>query len=108
MRPENTPERVGSAYLRFPFLAGIDATASAEYTGPQFCQAPGSGEDVELEGGSWFNASLSRLFVAPAGRARGRRIEARISATNLGDTALYDQCGLPRPGRSLQFQVRVF
>jgi iron complex outermembrane receptor protein len=108
MRPENTPERVGSAYLRFPFLAGIDATASAEYTGPQFCQAPGSGVDVELEGGSWFNASLSRLFVAPGGRARGRRIEARVSAANLGDTALYDQCGLPRPGRSLQFQLRVF
>jgi outer membrane receptor protein involved in Fe transport len=107
-RPENTPERAGSAYLRFPLVAGIDATAAAEYTGAQFCQDPGSGADVELEGGGWLNASLARVFTATGGRARGRQIEARVSATNLGDTALYDQCGLPRPGRALQFQIRVF
>ncbi len=106
--PENTPERAGSAYLRFPLVAGIDATAAVEYTGAQFCQDPGSGADVELDGGSWLNASLSRIFRATTGRASGRQIEARVSATNLGDTALYDQCGLPRPGRSLQFQLRVF
>ncbi len=107
-RPENTPERAGGAYVRFPLVAGIDVTAAAEYTGAQFCQDPGSGADVELDGGSWFNASLSRVFSLAGSRAGGRRVETRVSASNLGDTALYDQCGLPRPGRSLQFQLRVF
>ena len=35
-------------------------------------------------------------------------METRVSVDNLGDTALYDQCGLPRPGRLMRFQIRLF
>jgi hypothetical protein len=38
----------------------------------------------------------------------GRRLETSVSGYNLGDTALYDACGLPRAGRLFRFQVRVF
>lgn len=108
VEPENMPERAGTAWVRFPLTAGIDARAEAEYTGPQFCQDPDSGRDVELGGGTWVNAALTRVFALSDARSLGRRLEARVSASNLGDTALYDQCGLPRAGRLLQFQVRVY
>jgi hypothetical protein len=106
--PENMPEQSGSAYLRFPILAGIDGTAEVEYTGPQFCQDPDTGADVELDGGNWFNAALSRVWDLSASGRLGRRMETRASVSNLADTALYDQCGLPRPGRLFQLSVRVF
>lgn len=102
--PENVPERSGSAYVRFPVVAALAATLEAEHTGAQFCIDPDSGEDVRLAPGTWWNAMLSRVW--PAGG--GRRLETSVAALNLSDTAVYDACGLPRAGRLLRFQLRVF
>lgn len=105
--PENMPEQAGRLSVQVPLLAGISGTGEVEYTGSQFCQDPDSGEDVELDGGSWLNASLSRLFSFTTSRGE-RRIQASAGGKNLGDVALYDQCGLPRAGRSFEVQIRVF
>lgn len=106
--PENMPEQAGRAQLTFPLVAGLSASAEAAYTGSQFCQDPNTGEDVKLKGGTWLNGALSRVFTFDT-RSRGvQRLEAQVSAQNLGDAALYDQCGLPRAGRLFRFQLRVF
>lgn len=108
-RPENLPETSGGAFARFPVMAGIAATARIAYTGAQYCQDPDTGTDVELEGGSWLNAVFSRLWSLPSrGGNTFRRVETRIAVENLTDTALYDQCGLPRAGRLFRFEFRVF
>jgi iron complex outermembrane receptor protein len=101
--PENVPERFGSAYVRVPIMSGLFTTFEAEYTGSQFCIDPNSGQDVELDGGSWFNALVSKMWSLG-----GRRLETTASALNLSNTALYDACGLPRAGRLFRFQMRVF
>lgn len=106
LEPENMPERAGRVHLRFPLVVGIDALAEAEYTGPQYCQHPDSGADVRLDGGTWLNAVFSKVFSV-SGLRIGRQIEARVSASNLADVALYDQCGLPRAGRLLRFEIQV-
>jgi iron complex outermembrane receptor protein len=103
-RPENLPGRAARGWVAFPIAAGFTATAEAEYTGPQFCQDPDSGADVELAGGTWLNATLSRTWSLGS----ARRLQTSASADNLADSALYDQCGLPRPGRLLSVSVRVF
>ncbi len=108
-RPENMPEQTGRLWARVPVASGFDANLEAEYTGAQYCQDPDSGADVRLDGGTWLNAALSRIWnLGGRGSAGGRRLETRISADNLADTALYDQCGIPRMGRLLRFSVRVF
>ncbi len=108
MEPENMPEQQGRIWLKLPLPAEINADTELEYTGSQFCQDPDSGVDVELDGGTWWNAGLSRIWsLSPAGMWSGR-IETRVSALNLGDNTLYDQCGLPRQGRMFSFQVRLF
>jgi iron complex outermembrane recepter protein len=107
--PENLPDASGSAYVRLPLLAGIAATGEARYTGSQFCQHPDTGADVELEGGTLLGASVGRSWSV--GRSRGgvfSRLEANAAVDNLADKALYDQCGLPRPGRLLRLQLRLF
>ena len=101
--PENVPERFGSAYLRVPVMRDVSTTLEAEYTGSQFCIDPDSGQDVRLDGGSWFNALVSKVWSLG-----GRRLDTSVSALNLTDTALYDACGLPRAGRLFRFQLRVF
>lgn len=106
-QPENLPEKSGSAFLHFPLAGGIAATAEAVYTGAQYCQDPDSGEDVKLEGGSWLNAMLSRVWSVQGSGFLGR-LETRASVDNIADTALYDQCGLPRPGRQLRVEFRLF
>lgn len=106
--PENMPGRSGSGYVRFPLAGSWTATTEVEYTGPQFCQDPDTGADTELEGGSWINAALSRIWNLSSVRSLGNRLETRVSVSNLADTALHDQCGLPRAGRLFQLQLRVF
>ena len=105
--PENLPEQAGRGFVRFPVAAGVQATLEAEYTGTQFCQDPDTGQDVELDDGTWFNAGLSKLWRLGRG-GFGQNLQTSVRAQNLGNTTLYDQCGLPRPGRILRFQVRVF
>ena len=106
--PENVPERSGSAFVSLPLLAGLSSTFEAEYTGAQFCIDPNSGEDVRLDGGSWFNAVLSKVWSLSPRGGTGRSVETSVSGLNLSNTALYDSCGLPRAGRLLRFQMRVF
>ena len=108
-KPENLPNASGGAYLRFPLKAGFTAGAEARYTGSQFCQHPDTGADVELAGGALLGGNLARSWsVSPAGGGVFSRMEARLSVDNIADKALYDQCGLPRPGRLLRLQLRLF
>jgi iron complex outermembrane receptor protein len=109
VKPENLPEASGSAYLRVPLRSGVFATAGLGYTGSQFCQHPDTGDDVRLEGGTTLRADVARTWsVAPSRGGPFGRMETRLSVDNITDKALYDQCGLPRPGRLLRLQVRLF
>lgn len=104
--PENVPEREGTLWGEWSFESGVRLRGEAEYTGSQFCQDPGDGRDVELDGGTWLNAVVSRIWEVASGP--WQRVETTVRATNLTDTALYDQCGLPRPGRGLSLQLSLF
>jgi outer membrane receptor protein involved in Fe transport len=106
--PENMPEQSGRMRLSVPLFAGFSGSAEAAYTGSQFCQHPDTGADVKLEGGTWWNGLLSRIWNLPTSSGMVQRLETVVSVDNLGDVALYDQCGLPRAGRLFRFQVRVF
>jgi len=101
-RPENLPEVLGNVRVSVPLVADFKAAANAHYTGSQFCIDPGTGEDRELEAATRLDAELSRAF-----HVGGRAFEARVSVDNVTDDAIYDQCGLPQPGRLLRFQLSL-
>lgn len=107
--PENQPSVFGSVNVRFPLPLAVKAFTEARYTGEQFCLDFNTGEDVELRDGARLNLDLSRQFqVRQAGSSWLSRIEARVGVDNLTDIAIYDQCGLPQPGRLVSVQVRLF
>jgi iron complex outermembrane receptor protein len=107
-RPENLPETFGSIHAAVPLAFDVSATAEARYTGSQFCIDPATGNDSELDAGTHLNGSLARVWQIGAAAGLLSRLETRVSVDNLADTAIYDQCGLPQPGRLLRFQVRLF
>lgn len=107
--PENQPAIFGSANVRFPLVAQVRAVTEARYTGRQFCLDLDTGADTRLSAGTTFTAEVARTFpLRSAGTGLISRLEARAGVDNIGDTAIYDQCGLPQPGRLFRFQVRLF
>lgn len=107
--PENLPELEWGLEARVPFASGFRATLGARFTGSQFCLDPDTGGDRRLDGGAWLHAGLSRAFSLGSERgATFSGLEVSAFGENLGDVVLYDQCGLPRPGRLVGLRVRLY
>lgn len=100
-RPEHQPWMRSSAAAELGLVAGITAISSASFTSAQYCVHPDTGGYERLPAGGVVDLGLQRLWT--------RRTPVRLSAflDNASDAAVYDQCGLPRPGRTLRFAVQV-
>lgn len=100
-RAENNPEQRGRLELGVPLPANLTLLGVARHTGRQYC----------------LNGDTSRLDTLPAKTAGDLAVErsistgrtgpfrvlkALLSLDNIGNTAVYDQCGLPQPGRTLR------
>jgi iron complex outermembrane recepter protein len=96
-RPEYQPKWAGGARLIAPLPFGVRVQTSARMTGAQYCQ-DNAGVYTRLDRGTRFDARLSRAW---------RGLEVAIAGDNIGDAAIYDQCGLPQVGRVLRLQVGV-
>jgi iron complex outermembrane receptor protein len=104
---ENVPTVYGALRGRFPLPFNLVGGADLSVTGRQFCLDPGTGLETRLAGGALAGAELSRVWsVRPGGLLS--KLETRLSVDNVADRALYDQCGLPQPGRLLRLQIRLF
>jgi iron complex outermembrane recepter protein len=107
--PENQPSVFGSINARFPLILGLHGMTEVRYTGRQYCLDLATGDGARLDGGAFINADLGRTWsLRPASGSWLSKVEARVAVDNAADTALYDQCGLPQPGRLLRFEVRLF
>ncbi len=107
-KPENLPEIFGSLRVSFPLVLGFAANAGLRHTGATHCLNPATGTDAKLDGGTRLDGDIVRVFTLGRAGHAFSSLETRISVDNVGDTAIYDQCGLPQPGRLLRLQVRLF
>jgi iron complex outermembrane receptor protein len=87
-------------------LGGTLASVALSYKGAQYCLNPDLGRNVRLPGRTSTNASLAREFTV---RQTGllSRLRAMLAIDNAFDTAIYDQCGLPEPGRTLRLGMAL-
>jgi len=108
--PENLPETSGALAARVSVGAGVVAGAEVEYTGRQFAIDLATGDDAELDAAAIVGASVSRVWSVPVSFGGGTfsHAETRIALDNVADEAHYDQFGLPRPGRRLRFELRLY
>jgi iron complex outermembrane receptor protein len=112
-RPEHQPAVRGSGELEFPLPAGVRGLAMVRFTGRQFCVNPDVGRQVALDRQTMVNAVILRdwtlVRAEPGGRRRGllRTLRAQLGLDNVADAAVFDQCGLPQPGRTLRLGLEL-
>ncbi|MFN2315355.1 MAG: TonB-dependent receptor plug domain-containing protein [Gemmatimonadales bacterium] len=102
---EHQPEIRGSADVGAPLLAGLRAALGIQHTGKQFCQHRDQGELVELSAQAAGHLALTREWRV--NRWRLGTIRALLAVENLSDATVYDQCGLPQPGRTVRVGVEL-
>jgi len=105
--PEYQPAFVAGLNVSAPLFERVEGAVQLRHTGRQYCVNPDVGGNEELDAWTRVDAQLSRGFdLRRAGLlSRG---QVTLALDNATDSALYDQCGLPQPGRTLRLQVRLF
>ena len=101
---ENNPEAGGMIELGVPMPWRARGFANARYTGTQYCINSDTGSEMQLPGRTQGNVALERRFTL-ATRGAIRSLRAVLALDNATNTAIYDQCGLPQPGRTLRLMI---
>ncbi|MHB8840012.1 MAG: TonB-dependent receptor plug domain-containing protein, partial [Gemmatimonadaceae bacterium] len=103
---ENNPEARGRVELGLPAPMQARAFVTARYTGRQYCLNADTQQEDKLRGRAVADMAVQRDFaIATSGLFR--RLRALLSLDNVGDVAVYDQCGLPQPGRTIRLTMSV-
>ncbi len=104
-RAEYQPEVSGNLHAAVPLPADFRIRGGLEYQGRQFGADPRTGEFAELEPSAWLTAGLSRRLGE--GFAGLPPLRASLVVENLTDRVVFDQLGLPRPGRTVRLQLEL-
>lgn len=97
-QPEYQPKFAGGVRLSAPLPFATTLDLGARTVGSQYCVSATNGYD-RLAPSTRVNASVSRWWRSA--------IEATIGFDNALDRTVFDQCGLPQPGRVVRVQFRV-
>jgi iron complex outermembrane recepter protein len=103
---EYQPDVLVGATARVPLPLRLLAGGGARYVSRQYCAHPDEPGHLTLRPSTRFDLDASRELHVRTGGAFSR-LELRVSMDNVADAAIYDQCGLPQPGRTLRLQVRA-
>ncbi len=95
--PEYQPSLAGKLDWTAPLPFRTRGTVAASYAGRQWCVHPDLDVDVALDPSGRLDLEI--------GRAWGP-LETVLSLDNVADAAVFDQCGLPQPGRTLRLRLR--
>lgn len=101
-RAEHQPAVRASVSGTVPLPLQVTGEMDLGLTGSQYCVHPSDGRDVRLDAGGTLGAGLRRTW-----RRAGTPLRISLRAENLTDAAAYDQCGLPRPGRTLRLSFEL-
>ena len=95
---EYQPSVAGSLQMGIQLPASLMTRMRLGYVGPQYCVHPDLESDVRLEESAWGSLELARSWQL--GRGAGASIlEVVAGVRNVTNASVYDQCGLPAPGR---------
>lgn len=104
---EYEPAVSGKLGFDIPIPAQLRFGGEGRYVGTQMCQNPEVGGLQPLSSSTSFDLTLRRIFSFGRGGALSR-LDASAAVRNVTDRAVFDQCGLPQPGRLVQVQFRIW
>ena len=102
---ENNPEVRGRLELGVPLPWQIRGFATARHTGRQYCLNADTQSEMTLRAATATDLSIQRSVSVTSGVFRTLRTV--LSFDNIGDAAVFDQCGLPQPGRTLRVMMTL-
>jgi iron complex outermembrane receptor protein len=103
---ENNPEVRGMLELGVPLPALVRGFANARHTGRQYCINADTGNEMTLDAKTEIGFALERRMTVSQ-RGAVRSVRALFALDNAGNTTIYDQCGLPQPGRTLRLMFTM-
>ncbi|MEO9020339.1 MAG: TonB-dependent receptor [Gemmatimonadaceae bacterium] len=108
-RAEHMPEfRAGVDGAR-SLVWGVRGTAGLDFTGPQYCLNSGSGAYDRLDSSTRGDVGVDREFgLSRSDGGFWSKVRASLRVVNVADSAVYDQCGMPQPGRTVRFGITLY
>lgn len=103
---EYEPAVVGKVGVDVALPAGLRGGTELRWVGEQRCENPEVGGLQPLGSSTTLDLSLRRAFAVRSGGALSR-LETSASLRNTTDALVFDQCGLPQPGRFFQIRLRI-
>lgn len=101
---EYQPAVAGGLELGSQLPLKASGTLGLRHRGRQYCVHPDLEREVTLNADTWVDARLDRTFRVGG----GRQLDLSLVLENATDAAVFDQCGLPQPGRILRVEFRIF
>ena len=105
-RPEYEPSVFGRMGVSSELFRQFILEGEYRYKGTQFCIDPELGMQ-ELPSTNELGLKLKKLFQLRDSGSLGN-LDSSIAVSNLGNVLIFDQCGLPQSGRTVELQVRLF
>jgi iron complex outermembrane receptor protein len=105
--PEYEPAVHGGAWCEAPLPAAVRLGLALHGTGEQRYFDLDSGSLATLAPSARLDVRLARGFELGAS-GPWRRVDAVLAVENVIDQSLFDQAGLPQPGRTIRVQARVW
>jgi iron complex outermembrane receptor protein len=103
---EYEPKVAGKVAAMVPLPLEVEGGAAARFMGEQYCENPDVGGLQTLDGSQHLDLSLRRAFQFGGGTLG--KMEASVNVDNVTDAVVWDQCGLPQPGRTMRVQFRLW
>ncbi len=104
---EYEPAVAGKVGALVPLPGDVQIGADLRFMGEQLCQNPEVGGLEPLPTSTNFDLTARRLFTIRSGGVLSR-LDVSGALRNVTDAAVFDQCGLPQPGRLFQLQFRIW
>jgi iron complex outermembrane receptor protein len=102
---ENNPEVRGRLELGVPLPWQMRGFATTRHTGKQYCLHADTQREVTLRAATATDLAVQRTVSVSSGPFRVLRTV--LSFDNVGNAAVFDQCGLPQPGRTLRMMMTL-
>lgn len=102
--PENLPATFGSLAATAPAWRGVLGTARVRHVAATSCLGAQPNTRIVQDGATALDLGAERAWTL---RGITRRLRAMVMLDNVLDAAVYDQCGLPQPGRTLRIGVSM-
>ena len=106
-RPEYEPNVFGRVSLSSELFRQFFLEGEYRYKGTQYCLNLRERGMQSLRPTSDVGFKLKRLFRLNNGK-RLNNLDSSIAVSNFGNSLIFDQCGLPQPGRTVELQLRLF